>query len=272
MPEIAEIETIKNDLIASGILGHKIVNIQIYSFSILQKITKQAFVNKLKNKTLLKIRRKGKYFIFDFKDLYLIIHLNMTGHIFLKDDTYKNQKHDHIIINFENQKKLIYFDPRRFGKFFLREDLSMLNKLGPDILLDEFVFDDFFVRLNKKSKKIKTLLLDQNFIAGLGNIYADEVLFEAKIHPEKIAKNIKRPKAKDLFYSILEVIKKAIHNRGTSLGLSKSNFSSINERFGTNQDYLLVHTKKTCPKCFSKINKIKINQRTSYYCKSCQKI
>ncbi|NGX34099.1 MAG: Formamidopyrimidine-DNA glycosylase [Candidatus Anoxychlamydiales bacterium] len=269
MPEIVEVETIKNDLIRARILSQKIVDVKILKPSLIN-ISKKAFVQKAKNSTLQNILRIGKYLIFDLKDKYLIIHLKMTGHIFLKDEDYILQKHEHIALIFENKKMLVYFDPRRFGKFYLRDDLSILNKLGCDILSKNFTFDTFYEKLKSKKKNIKTLLLDQNFIAGLGNIYVDEALFLAKIHPETFSQNLAKKKSQNLYSSIKKTISKAIKNRGTSLGNSRSNFSSIYEDFGNNQNHLLVHTKKTCPICFSKIKKIKVNQRTSHFCEKCQ--
>lgn len=269
MPEIAEVETIKNDLIENKILSQKINDIKILKPSLINT-SKKVFVEKLKGSTICNIRRYGKYLIFDLVDKYLVIHLKMTGHIFLKNQNHTLQKHEHIALILENKQKLVYFDPRRFGKLYLKEDLSFIDKLGQDILSTNFTFDCFYSKLKSKNKSIKTLLLDQNFIAGLGNIYVDETLFLAKIHPKRLGKSISEKKAKDLFVCIKKVILKAIKNRGTSLGKSKSNFSSIHEDFGENQNYLLVHTKKTCPNCSSDIKKIKINQRTSHFCEKCQ--
>ncbi len=271
MPEIAEVETIKNDLLGSDILGQKIKNVDVFYPSIIE-ISKNEFIKKINNKIISNISRKGKYLIFDLGKLYLIIHLKMTGHLLLKDKNYILKKHELISFTFENSKKLIFFDPRRFGKIYLKKNLNILDKLGPDILSKDFLFDDFFKKLKTKKKKIKTLLLDQQFISGIGNIYADEILFLAKIHPQNISSKITKEKAKLLFSSIKKVVKKAIKNRGTSLGTSQLNYTSINGDFGTNQNQLLIHTKKNCPECISKIRKIKINQRSSYFCKKCQKL
>jgi len=271
MPEIAEVETIKNDLISSAVFGQKIVDVKVYASTLINE-KKANFIKEIKNRYLVDVLRKGKNLIFDLDSLYLLVHLKMTGHIFLKDQKDRLEKHEHIVFDFENGKKLVYYDPRRFGKLLVQKDLSVLDKLGPDILSKDFIFDTFYEKLKIKRKKIKTLLLDQHFIAGLGNIYVDEVLFLAKMHPSKIALDISKKDAKNLFVSVKEITLKAIKNRGTSLGKSKSNFASIFEDFGNNQNHLLVHTKKRCPKCFLKIEKLKINQRTSHFCKRCQKI
>jgi len=272
MPEIAEVETVKNDLLKTrDYLGHKIIKIEVFSSNILHDIASDDFINKLQGKVLKNITRIGKYLIFHFAGFYLIIHLKMTGHIFSKDQHYQKQNHDHVILTFENKKKLIYFDPRKFGRFYIKTNLSFLDKLGVDILSKEFQVNTFLNKLKNKNKKIKSLLLDQNIFAGLGNIYVNESLFLAKIHPAKASGHISKKKLTNLYHAIKYVIDKAIENRGTSLGKSKSNFSSINEDAGQNQENLLIHTKKNCPVCSKKINKIKINQRTTYFCPFCQK-
>jgi len=270
MPEIVEVETIKNDLIRSNkILGHKIVNSTILSKSIVDKSAFKDF-HKIKNKTIKRIDRIGKYLIFELDDLFMIVHLKMTGHIFLKDKNYELQKHDHLVINLDNGKELVYNDTRKFGKFYVKKDLSFLDVLGVDVLSKEFKFQDFYEILKTKRKKIKTLLMDQRLVAGLGNIYVDEVLFHAKIHPLKQALSLTCLEAKKLYLSIIAVIKKALKYRGTSLGKNKSNYSSIYEDFGFNQNHLLVHGKDKCPKCRRKVVKLKINGRTSYFCRHCQ--
>jgi len=269
MPEIAEVETIKNDLFKAKILSQKIVDVKIFKPSLIDT-SKKAFSQTVKGSKIINIKRVGKYLIFDLEEKYLVIHLRMTGHIFLKDQNHIFQKHEHIALILENKKILVYFDPRRFGKFYLKSNLSSLDKLGVDILSNSFIFDSFYEKLKSKKRSIKTTLLDQSFIAGLGNIYVDEVLFLAKIHPEKSSSEITKKNAKELFYAIKKVISNAIKNRGTSLGKSRSNFSSIYENFGKHQDHLLVHTKKTCPVCSSMIKKIKVSQRTSHFCEKCQ--
>ncbi|MFA6118930.1 MAG: DNA-formamidopyrimidine glycosylase [Parachlamydiales bacterium] len=272
MPEIVEVETIKRDLENSKeVLRHKIIDIEVFSNSIIDKNSKNN-LNLIKNKTIKNIQRIGKYLVFELDDLYLVVHLRMTGHIFLKDKKYINQKHDHLFLIFENNKKIVYFDPRRFGKFYVKSDLLFLKNLGSDVLSENFIFDEFYENLKTKNKKIKTLLLDQNFIAGLGNIYVDEVLFSAKINPLKLASSLKGAEALNLYNSIKDVVNSALIHRGTSLGKNRSNFSSINEDFGNNQKFLLIHTRKTCPGCKRDVEKIKISQRTSYYCKYCQKL
>ena len=139
MPEIVEVETIKNDLLEAKILSQKIVDVKIFNPSLIN-ISKKDFSQRIKNSRIINIKRVGKYLIFDLKDKYLIIHLRMTGHIFLKNQNYIFQKHEHFALVFANKKMLVYFDPRRFGKLYLKEDLSSLDKLESDILSKIFIF------------------------------------------------------------------------------------------------------------------------------------
>jgi formamidopyrimidine-DNA glycosylase len=270
MPEIAEVETIKKDLNTSCILRQKIKSVDIQYSSILN-LPKSEFTKILLGNSILDVSRLGKYLIFKLDGYYLIMHLKMTGHLLLKDKDYLLQKHELVYFTFENMKKLIYFDPRRFGRLYIKKDLSILEKIGVDVLSSDFTIDEFSKKLRKKNKVIKTLLLDQHFVAGIGNIYADEILFDAKINPKKLSSKIDEEKIKQLYLSIKKVILKAVENRGTSLGKSKLNYTSINGEFGSNQNHLMIHTKKICPKCKTLVTKIKINQRTSYFCKICQK-
>ncbi len=270
MPEIAEVETIKNDLLKAKILAQKIIDVKVLNPSLIN-VSKKEFIQRIKDSKIYNIERIGKYLIFDLNGNYLIIHLKMTGHIFLKDHIRTLRKHEHIAWIFENKKMLIYFDPRRFGTLYLKDELSILNKLGCDVLSKNLTFDFFYKILKSKKKNIKTLLLDQSFLAGLGNIYVNEALFLAKIHPKTLSIEINQKKAKNLFFSIKKIISTAIKNKGTTLEHSRSNFSSIYENFGRHQNHLLIYTKKTCPNCLSKTKKIKISQRMTYFCEKCQK-
>ncbi|MBN2479605.1 MAG: bifunctional DNA-formamidopyrimidine glycosylase/DNA-(apurinic or apyrimidinic site) lyase [Parachlamydiales bacterium] len=271
MPELAELHTIAHDLKNAKIINQKILDIKVHTTSIIRPVKEIDFINSLKNLNILDIFRKGKYLVIKFIDKYLIIHLKMTGHIFLKEKSYAIQKHEHIEFILKNNK-LIYFDPRRFGRLYIVKNLDLFFKnIGPDALENNLPFEYFLKILKSKKLQIKALLLDQSILAGIGNIYADEILFNAKIHPETIANKISNNKIFDLYSSIEDVLKKAIINRGTTLGNSRSNFSSIYENKGQNQNHLMIFMQKICPICKKSVKKIKVAQRTSHFCQSCQK-
>jgi formamidopyrimidine-DNA glycosylase len=268
MPELCEIEVIKNDL-----LDH-LKNEKILSFQILyDKIFSSSIsLDILKNQEIKNFSRKGKYLIFEVASYYLIFHLRMTGHIFLKDKSYKISKHDHFVINLSNEKKIIYYDPRKFGKIYLTKDKDLFfQKLAKDPF--EINFLEFLEKLKTLKKPIKQVLLDQSIISGIGNIYANEALYLSKIHPSKITKNLTKKNLEDLLFNTKKILSEGIKNKGCSLGNNRSNFSSIFETMGNHQNYLFAHKKENenCIFCKNKIIKLKLYQRSSYICSNCQK-
>ena len=235
----------------------------------------------IKGQTILNVFRRAKFIVLQLKDFYLLIHLRMTGHFFLRDlkgqNKNKPKKHEHIQIELDDGRVLIYEDIRRFGKFVLMKDKKELNKvlkkLGPEPLDQTFTFKTFFKKLKLKKSKIKPLLLDQQFLAGLGNIYANEALFLAQIHPEKIACKISENAALKLFTAIKIVLKEGIKNKGTSLGENYLHFCDLENHFGQHQNFLKVHDRKNkkCPVCKKAlIVKKQIAQRSAYFCPKCQ--
>lgn len=269
MPELCEIEVIKNDL-----LNH-LKNEKILSFKILyDKIFSSTIsLDSLKNQKIKNFSRKGKYLIFEIESYYLIFHLRMTGHIFLKDKTYKISKHDHFIINLSNQKKIIYYDPRKFGRVYLTKDKDLFfQKVAKDPF--EMNLLDFLEKLKNLKKPIKQVLLDQSIISGIGNIYANEALYLSKTHPSKKAKDLTKKNLENLLFNTKKILSEGIKNKGCSLGNNKSNFSSIFETMGNHQNFLFAHKKENqnCIFCENKIIKIKLYQRSSYICSNCQKL
>jgi formamidopyrimidine-DNA glycosylase len=151
---------------------------------------------------------------------------------------------------------------------------DFFQNFGPEPLDETFTFRIFFSRLQAKKTRIKPLLLDQSFLAGLGNIYANEALFLARIHPAKSASKVTEKEAGRLFGSIRKVLQDGIENGGTSLGRNALNFFDSGHHFGSNQNFLLVHEKagQLCPQCRKKIiQKVRLGQRSAYFCPGCQK-
>ncbi|NGX56718.1 MAG: Formamidopyrimidine-DNA glycosylase, partial [Candidatus Anoxychlamydiales bacterium] len=183
MPELCEIEVIKNDLISYLEKNLSIISLNLISNNIIDKSSLN--ISSILNKKIKKISRKGKYLIFELSDFYyLIFHLRMTGHIFLKDKNYNIQKHDHFILTLSNNKKIIYYDPRKFGKIYLIKKAAVFFK---DLAKDPFEMSvlEFIKKIKNSKKAIKVFLMDQKIISGIGNIYANETLYLSKIHPEK---------------------------------------------------------------------------------------
>ncbi len=245
MPELPEVETIKRQL------SQKIVG------------------KKLKGKLITSVSRRGKMLLINFSDQEsLVFHLKMTGQLIFNG---KKTKHTRKIFQFEDKSFLIFNDLRKFGWFRLvknADQLKEIQQLGKDALAISLSdFQKLF--LKRKQAKIKPLLLDQKFIAGIGNIYADEILFDARIHPLRQVKNLKKQEITKLFYSIKKILKKAIEKKGSS---AKDYLDGL----GNEGAYLAFHqvyqkTGQPCLFCKTPIQRIKISQRSSHFCPSCQK-
>ena len=271
MPEMAEVETVRN-VLKKKILNKKIVDIKIIYSKMIDKTSLD--LNNLINQKFVDINRKGKYLIFETNDYYLVSHLRMEGKYFIKDKNDEIAKHEHIIIYFDDNTTLRYHDVRKFGIMCLlhKKDLNTykeLSKLGYEVgdknLTCEYLLD----KLKNKRLPIKSLLLDQSIIAGLGNIYADEVLFRSNINPLKKGNDINIEDASNIIESSAYIINSAIKEGGTTI---RSYTSSLNV-IGHYQDYLMVHKRENepCKICNNKILRIKVNGRSTYYCPKCQK-
>ncbi len=272
MPEIAEVETVRNTL-KQRILHKKIVNVEILYPKMIESDIKD-FKNILIGREFIDIGRIGKWLIFDLNDYCLLSHLRMEGKYFLKNKDEKIEKHEHIIITFNDGSDLRYHDTRKFGRMNLVKKEDYLNveaikkqgyepfseKLTPEYLLNKF---------KNKQLPIKTLLLDQTIISGLGNIYADEVLFASRINPLKKGSDITKEDCANIIESSKKIIKKAIEMGGTTI---KSYTSSLGVT-GRFQAYLQVHKRENepCLVCGSLIKRIKVNGRSTYFCPKCQK-
>lgn len=273
MPELPEVETVKRGLI-DIVLNKKITSVDVYYDRIIQNVSTTEFKEKLQGQTFKEIKRRGKFLIFIFEDVILLSHLRMEGKYYLRLDEEKS-KHEHIIFHLENGETLRYQDTRKFGVMYLCKttDLSSvlrekpLSNLGYEPGEKELTEEYLKNKFSKMSKPIKSALLDQTIILGLGNIYADEVCFMAKINPEEKAKDLTNDEILNIIKYSDEVIQKAIRLGGTTI----RSFTSSHEISGRFQNELLVHTKEICPACSAKIEKIYVGGRGTYFCPTCQK-
>jgi formamidopyrimidine-DNA glycosylase len=230
----------------------------------------------MKGKKISTIWRRGKFLVFDFTSgHHMLIHLRMSGRIHLVSADAERQKHEHVIISFENGRQLRFHDTRKFGRvYLLKNPEKILGKLGLEPLAAAFTAKSFAKRLKTRKRLLKPLLLDQTFIAGLGNIYVDEALWEAKIHPCRIASTLSDAEIKTLHRTIPRVLKRGLKNLGTSLGTGKANFYSVARRKGRNKDELKVfrRTGLSCPRCGQAVERIIVGQRSTHICGRCQKM
>lgn len=273
MPEIAEVETVRNTL-KKQILNKKIKDIKVlYERMIESDIN--AFKKDLVNNQFIDIKRVGKWLIFELENRYLLSHLRMEGKFFLKNTKDLIEKHEHIIITFDDNSDLRYHDTRKFGRMNLikKDELDKTEAIkkqgyepGDSNLTSNYLLSKF----KNKNLPIKTILLDQTIISGLGNIYANEVLFASKINPLKKGKDITKKEAEAIINSSDKIIKRAIELGGTTI---KSYTSSLGVT-GRFQQELMVHKREgeECKICRNIIKNIKVNGRSTYYCEYCQKV
>jgi formamidopyrimidine-DNA glycosylase len=265
MPELPEVHTIVNDLNVSGLVGTTIAAARVFWPRTI------AFPSPRKGKKISAITRRGKFLVFDFEDSHhLLIHLRMSGRIHLVATDSKRLKHEHVILSLDDGKQLRFHDTRKFGRMYLVDNpRKILDKLGPEPLAGDFKFKKFAERLHKRKRLLKPLLL-----AGLGNIYADEALWEAKIHPCRIASTLSDTEIKSLHRAIPIVLKRGIKNLGTTLGTGRTNFYSVARRLGQNEEELKIfrRTGLACPRFKAKVERIIVGQRSTHICPSCQRI
>lgn len=271
MPELPEVETVKNGL-KNKVLNKKITNCKVLYPGIIAYPDKDNFIKNITNQTINNIKRRGKFLIFELDDYYLISHLRMEGKYFIKEPSESLNKHDHVIFTLNNKEELRYNDTRKFGKMYLVKkdelDITPIKNLGLEPWDNSLTKEYLRKKLNKK-KAIKTLLLDQSIIVGIGNIYADEILFLSKINPENHGCNLTNKNLQDIIDNTKIILEKAIESGGTTI----HTYTSVDGITGRFQQELLVHSRKAepCPICKTEILKIVVNGRGTYYCPNCQK-
>ena len=276
MPELPEVQIIVDDLNIAGLPGTTITGAKVFWPRAIAAPSPKSFCRQVKEKKIAAIRRRGKFLVFDFANGgNLLIHLRMSGRIHLVVADSHRLKHEHVILSFDDGRQLRFHDTRKFGRLYLvKNPDKILGNLGPEPLADDFKSNAFADRLKIRKRLLKPLLLDQTFIVGLGNIYVDEALWEAKIHPRRIASNLCASEIKALHRAIPKVLKRGLKNLGTSLGTGKTNFYSVARRPGRNEDKLNVfrRTDLPCPRCKTPIERIIVGQRSTHICPKCQKI
>ena len=287
MPELPEVEIVKLSL-KKTIKSKKILKVKVNNRNLRFKIQKD-FEALLKRRKIIDVNRKAKYLIIILDDnKYLIMHFGMSGtlHLLKKEFDFKNtnlsfykgqnfpSKHNHIELFFD-KFKIVYNDPRRFGfvKFLnsKKELVKFLKNFGIEPLEKKFNIKYLKKILNNKNKNIKNILLDQKYISGIGNIYANEILFFSKINPNKLGKKINIREMKKLLVFSKKVLRKAIKKGGSTI----RDFKNAEGTKGSFQDEFKVYNKDgfKCPNslCAKFIKKITISNRSSFYCPDCQK-
>ena len=271
MPELPEVITVSKHL-SKRVSGLKIKSVDVNLDKIIKEPSVKEFKKELIGKTVIKVKNIGKWIVFDLNDnLHLIVHLRLEGKFRTGEVGGINPKHDHVIIHFDNGINLFFNDTRQFGTFHLLGknylDVKPLKDLGQ--YLYDINIDELYKRFKRKSIPIKTAMLDQTIVIGLGNIYINEALWKAKINPETPTNQLTKQKLQELTIISDEIMKESEKLGGSSI----ATYSSLDGVKGKYQDKLIVHGKNgnKCPRCYSIIEKIKVNGRGTYYCPKCQK-
>ncbi len=283
MPELPEVETIARSLRNAaalmfkpeqalnerpGVIGRKVNNVEVTWTRSIAVPDAATFISRVCGQTILDVQRRGKFLVFQLDRDWLLMHLRMSGDIRVElQEAPTIQRHDRVIFNFEDGSRVVFNDTRKFGRVWLVKDKEIiLGELGPEPLSEKLTGEVFFTMLQQHKTGIKSLLLDQHFIAGMGNIYTDEALHQAGIHPLQKANTLTPERADRLLEAIRSVLYEGIRRNGVSIDWVY--------RGGDFQNYLKVYQRngETCSVCGSKIERITVGQRSTHYCPCCQSL
>lgn len=270
MPELPEVETIVRLLRGENggtpsLLGRSIRKVSLFWQRTLQTPSSPDALEALAGQRVEQIYRRGKFVVFHLTGASLLFHLRMSGDLRVEDASTGLQQHDRLAIWFESSLRLVFNDPRKFGRVWVVQDPQVvLEKLGPEPL-GEMSPHQFYQRLHQRRRQLKPLLMDQSFLAGLGNIYTDEALFRARLHPLRLSDTLTEVEAALLLKAIRAVLEEGIRRNGASIDWVY--------RGGEFQNTFCVYqrTGQPCRVCGEPIQRIVVGQRGTHFCVSCQK-
>jgi formamidopyrimidine-DNA glycosylase len=277
VPELPEVETIRRD-IDKEFVNRRIKKVDVTGArSVRRHRNAKEFVGRVEGRKVVGTRRRGKYLILklDNGDV-LVAHLGMSGQLLRVNPKEPVGKHTHVVLSFVGAPQLRFVDPRTFGELFvtraecLEEEVPELAHLGFDPLDDQMAWTRFAEMLIARHAKLKPLLMDQRFVAGIGNMYADEILFSAGLSPDRDSDHLTPQEIRRLYRAILETLQEAIKHRGSSLADEQ-----YRDLFGDIGEFQRLHNVydregEACPRCRSRIVRVKANGRSSFFCPRCQ--
>ena len=274
MPELPEVETVVRDLRAAEIVGRTIADARVSWGRTIEGLSSGAFRSRVKGARVLDVQRRAKYIVMPLSsEQWLIGHLRMTGRLEVASVSAPRAVHERMALVLDDGREIRFIDTRKFGRWTLTGDVSeKLDGLGPEPLAREFKAYHLKSILGARRRMLKPLLLDQRVIAGLGNIYVDEALWDAGLHPCMQSDTVSAEQSGKLYRSIRRVLRRGIQAMGTSLGSGEGNFYSVAGRRGRNQDGLRVFRRhgEPCPRCASTIARLVVGQRSTHVCPACQ--
>ena len=276
MPELPEVETIRRGL-EREVVGKRVKAVQVTGTRTIRRQTKKQFIAKLEGAKINGVERRGKYLLLklDTGDI-LVIHLRMSGQLLRAQAKDAVLKHTHLVLTFTQGGQLRFVDPRTFGELFittpdeLTKDVTELADLGMDPVDEPQSWVKFREHLLSRTTKLKPLLMDQSFIAGLGNIYSDEILWEAGLRHDRLPQSLSTMEIRRLYRAIVEVLHEAVKHRGSTL--ADEQYVDIHGKPG---DFQLLHQAYSreglaCRRCRTPIAREKVGQRSTFYCPNCQ--
>ncbi len=274
MPELPEVETIVADL-RPHLVGRTIVHCELRFPSIVRHPEPERFIDSITGLRIEGVGRRGKFMLIALGEGRLLVgHLGMSGQLRLVDATAEIENHTHVILDLDDNRHLRYRDPRRFGRLLLGTEDELLTsgtlpKLGPEPIDPTFDADELYKRFRKRRAPLKALLLDQAMVAGVGNIYADESLYRARLRPDRAAGSLSRKSVRRLHESLRDSLETAIRNRGSSVDTYRDAWGEV----GNQQESLLVYGRagEPCFTCGRPLSIVRIAGRSTVFCRRCQR-
>ncbi len=266
MPELPEVETIAR-AIKPELVGRTILSADLRWARTLAIPSPLQFKKHVMGQKIVNVSRRAKYLVIELEDYNLLIHLRMSGDLMIRTGKIKPEKHDRLLLHLSDHKYLAFNDTRKFGRvWFTDQSEEILGKLGPEPLQKNFTAQWLFENLRRRKRQLKPLLLDQAFLAGLGNIYTDECLHIAKLHPLALSNTVTKKQAESLQLAIRAVLKEGIRRNGASIDWVY--------RGGDYQNHFRVYDRegKPCPVCGTEIKKLTVGQRGTHVCPNCQRL
>ena len=274
MPELPEVETIVADL-RPHLIGRTVVRAELRFPSIVRHPEPEMFVDSITGLRIEAVGRRGKFILIALDAArLLVVHLGMSGQLRLVDSAAEITNHTHVILDLDDGRQLRYRDPRRFGRLLLGTEEELLTsgtlpKLGPEPIDPSFDAEELYKRFRRRRASLKSLLLDQAMVAGVGNIYADESLHRAKLRPDRAAGSLSRKSVRRLHESMRDSLELAIKNRGSSVDTYRDAWGET----GNQQEKLLVYGRagEPCFTCGRPLSIVRIAGRSTVFCRRCQR-
>ena len=272
MPELPEVETVARGL-RSPLIGRTIAGVHVGWPRIVARPPEDEFAKAIVGRKVGSVGRRGKYVVITLDRGYLLVHLKMSGRLQVLPADEPVDKHVHLLLDLDGGWQLRFRDVRKFGRVYLVEDPAEVTAgLGPEPLSDDFTLPEFRRLLARRRGRLKSLLLNQHFLAGLGNIYADEALYDSHLHPLRSADSLTPDEQARLYRSIRSVLSRAVESRGTTL--SDGGYTDARGEMGGYQERIAVYGRggKPCLRCQSTIERTVIGGRSAHFCPRCQQL